>query len=329
MSSRSDYAVQLQAAADFIRGNDDFLVVSHMQPDGDAAGSTFGVAWMLHAMNKRFTLINEGRMPEKFKFMAGSLPIIDYEKDRPNRMFGKVISVDCADFGRIGKVKDCFEPDALLLNIDHHATNDLFGTVNVVKADAAATVEVLYDLAVELGLPFSAEWNVCIYSGLLTDTGGFRYSNTSPKVLQIAADLLNRGVQGHDLAERLLETMTFGQISLLKKTLNTLSFSHDNRIAWLSVSLDDLRSSEAASEDMDGLVNYARNVEGVEVGMMFKEKQPGVVKVSLRSGGQANVAELAQRFGGGGHVRAAGCTIHGTLEEAIERVVQEVGMALS
>lgn len=329
MKNGSDYAVQLRAAADFIRENDDFLVVSHMQPDGDAAGSTFGVAWMLHAMNKRFTLINEGRMPEKFMFMSGSFGIIDYEKDRPNRKFGKVISVDCADFERIGKVKDCFEPDALLLNIDHHATNDLFGAVNVVRAEAAATVEVLYDLAAELGVSVGTEWNVCIYAGLLTDTGGFRYSNTSPKVLQIAADLLNRGVQGHELAERLLETMTYGQVSLLKKSLNTLSFAYEKRIAWLSVTLEDLRSSEADSEDMDGLVNYARNVEGVEIGMLFKEKQPGVVKVSFRSGGQANVAELAQRFGGGGHVRAAGCTIHGTLEDAIERVVQEAGMVLS
>lgn len=325
----NQYAQQLKEAAAFIRNHDDFLVVSHMQPDGDAAGSTFAAAWMLHSLGKQFTVINEGLMPEKFMYMAGPLPIINYELTPPERKFGCIISVDCADFGRIGKVHEIFETNALLLNVDHHATNDLFGQTNLVRVEAAATVEVLYDLAVELSVPFNNELNVCIYSGLLTDTGGFRYSNTSPKVLKIAADLLDRGVQGHELAERLLETMTYGQVSLLKKSLNTLSFAHDKRVAWLSVTLDDLTTTEASNEDMDGLVHYARNVEGVEVGLLFKEKKPGVIKVSLRSSGNADVAEIAMRFGGGGHVKAAGCTIMGSMEEAVERIVREVGLSLS
>lgn len=325
----SGYEAQLRSAAEFIRNNDDFLVVSHVQPDGDASGSTFAIAWMLQSLNKNFTLINEGRIPEKFLYMAGPFSVIPYEIDRPERTFGTIISVDCADFGRIGQVRGCFASEWQLLNIDHHATNDNFGQVNLVRANAAATVEVLYDLALELGVELTRELNICIYSGLLTDTGGFRYANTSPKVLQIAADMLARGVQGHELAERLLETMTYGQVSLLKRSLSTLSFAHDNRAAWLHVTLDDLSSTDASSEDMDGLVNYARNVEGVEVGMLFKEKQPGTVKVSLRSAGQADVAAIAKRFGGGGHVRAAGCTISGSIEEAIEQVVKEVGKELS
>lgn len=323
------YEDQLRAAAEFIRNNDDFLVVSHVQPDGDASGSTFAMAWMLRSLNKSFTLINEGRIPEKFMYMAGPFSVIAYEMDRPERKFGTIISVDCADFGRIGQVEGCFASETQLLNIDHHATNDNFGDVNLVRADAAATVEVLYDLALELGVELTRELNICIYSGLLTDTGGFRYSNTSPKVLQIAAEMLARGVRGHELAERLLETMTYGQVSLLKRSLSTLSFALDNRVAWLHVTLADLASTDASSEDMDGLVNYARNVEGVEVGMLFKEKRPGTVKVSLRSSGQADVAAVAKRFGGGGHIKAAGCTINGSIEEVIEQVVQEVGKELS
>ncbi|TVY10613.1 DHH family phosphoesterase [Paenibacillus cremeus] len=323
------YALQLQAAADFIREHDDFLVVSHMQPDGDAAGSTFAVAFMLQSLGKRYTLMNEGPMPEKFMYMAGPNTIINHEMNPPERKFGRVISVDCADYARIGNVNECFEDEVLILNIDHHATNDLFGHANLVRSDAAATVEVLYDLSVELGISFTPELNICIYSGLLTDTGGFRYSNTSPKVLQIAADMLTRGVRGYELAERLLEKMTYGQVSLLKKGLNTLSFAYNKRVAWLSVTINDLADTDASSEDMDGLVNYARNVEGVEVGILFKEKQSGVIKVSLRSGGQADVAAIAKRFGGGGHIKAAGCTVHGSMEEAITRVVEEVGLALS
>lgn len=322
------YELDLKEAAAFIRQHDDFLVVSHVQPDGDAAGSTFATAYMLQALGKRYTLINEGAIPEKFQFLGGAHSVVQYALQPPERKFAIVISVDCADFGRIGQVQHCLDDNVLLLNIDHHATNDAFGAVNLVRADAAATVEVLYDLAVTLGIPFSAELNDCIYTGLLTDTGGFRYSNTSPKVLQIAADMLARGVKGHVLAETFLEKMTVPQVSLLRKGLSTLSFAHGNRVAWLSVSLNDLTDTGASNDDMDGLVNYARNVEGVEVGMLFKEKQPGVVKVSLRSGGQADVAEIAKRFGGGGHVRAAGCTVSGSLTEAIEQVVKEVGKAL-
>ncbi|AFH64190.1 DHH family phosphoesterase [Paenibacillus caseinilyticus] len=325
----ADYTASLRAAAEYIREGDDFLVVSHMQPDGDAAGSTFAVAWMLQALNKNYTLINEGTMPEKYMYMAAGVgTLYAYDRNPPERKFERVISVDCADYGRIGRVRECLSPQASLLNIDHHATNDLFGAVNLVHPDAAATVEVLYDLVQELGLPLTEGLCSCIYSGLLTDTGGFRYSNTSPKVLGIAADLLGRGVKGHELAERLLETMSYGQVSLLKRSLNTLSFSADKRIAWLTVSTEDREATGASSDDMDGLVNYARNVEGVEVGMLFKEKEPGVIKVSLRSGGRADVAAIAQAFGGGGHVKAAGCTFLGTMEEAVNTVVREVGKGI-
>lgn len=327
--SSNEYADRLLAAARFMRENDDFLVVSHVQPDGDAAGSTFAVAWMLRELGKTFTLINEGPIPGKFMYMAEDIPVVNYETDPPGRQFRRIIAVDCADPDRIGRVRECFAPDAELLNIDHHATNGGFGHWNLVKADAAATVEVLYDLGEALGIAFSQPLNVCIYSGLLTDTGGFRYSSTTPKVMRIAADLLARGVQGHELAERLLETMTRQQVSLLKNCLSSLSFAAGGRIAWLSVTLDDLKTASARNEDMEGLVNYARNVEGVEVGLLFKEKGPGLVKVSLRSSGTVNVAEVAASFGGGGHVRAAGCTVAASLPDAVDKVVKEVEAAMA
>lgn len=330
-SGQNDYAVQLQEAAEFIRANDDFLVVSHIHPDGDAAGSTFAVGWMLTALGKRFTLMNEGHMPEKYKYMAaGQLPIIDYEASAGaiQETFTHVISVDCADFSRMGSVSKLFAEHVQLLNIDHHATNDRFGNCNLVVDHAAATVEVLYDLCSVMQIPFTHELNVCIYSGLLTDTGGFRYSNASPKVMQIAADMLQRGVKGHELAEHLLEKLSYPQISLIKSSLSTLSFAHNNQVAWLSVTLSDLEQSGASNEDLDGLVNYPRNVEGVEVGLLFKERED-IVKVSLRSNGKVDVAQVAKSFGGGGHMRAAGCAVKGTLSEAIERVVKEVGLALA
>ncbi|PZE22408.1 DHH family phosphoesterase [Paenibacillus xerothermodurans] len=330
LSTPEHYSTQLQQAAHFIQEHNDFLVVSHVQPDGDAAGSTFAMAWILTSMGKRFTLINEGPMPEKFLYMAaGRHEILDYEAEGASlAAFQHVISVDCADYSRIGSVRQIFADNARILNIDHHVTNDYFGTVNLVDAEAAATVEVLYDLVRELNVPYCHDLNVCIYSGLLTDTGGFRYANTSAKVMRIAADMLSRGVAGHALADKLLEKLSYPQISLIQRSLNTLNFAHDKRVAWLVVSRADVAESGASNEDSDGLVNYPRNVEGVEVGLLFKERPAGVVKVSLRSTGTVDVSQIAKLFGGGGHMRAAGCALNGTLEEAVERVVQEVGLVL-
>lgn len=328
MNHATEYSQQLEAAAKFIEQHDDFLVVSHIQPDGDAASSTYATGWILHQLGKSYTMINEGSMPSKFSYLSGSDRVLDYSKDIPNRRYQTIISVDCADFSRIGRVSTLFDEGAVLLNVDHHPTNDSFGSCHLIKHDAAATVQILYDLAIHMKLKPNLAFGDYIYTGLLTDTGGFRYSNTTPDVMQMGANLLALGVEGSVIAEQVLERVTYSQIVLLQKALSTLSFAHDRKLAWLAVSLADLDSTGASSEDLDGLVNYPRNVEGVEVGILFKEKTAGVIKVSLRSSGLVDVAAVAQSLGGGGHVRASGCTIHGTLEQAVERMVQEVGSKL-
>jgi phosphoesterase RecJ-like protein len=320
-----EYERHLKDAARFIMQHDDFLVVSHIQPDGDAASSTYAMGWMLKQLGKSYTLINEGPMPAKFTYLWGSDQAVDFSLQQPDRQFQTVISVDCADFSRIGKVSSLFSEQQQLLNIDHHPTNDRFGTCHLIKHDAAATVQILYDLMKELELTPTLKFAESIYTGLLTDTGGFRYSSTTPEVMQIGADLLKLGVQGSLIAEKVLERMTYSQIAMLQRALSTLEFSHNRQLAWLSVSLEDREQTGVSGEDLDGLVNYARNIEGVEVGMLFKEKEPGVIKVSLRSNGTVDVAKIALSLGGGGHVRAAGCTLYGTLEKSVQRMVQEVG----
>jgi phosphoesterase RecJ-like protein len=322
------YEQQLAAANQFIQSNDDFLVVSHIDPDGDAASSTLAISWMLKQLNKKFTMINEGNTPSKFNFLWGFNGIIDYSTAAPSRTFEHVISVDCADFSRIGKVKSLFNSTTQILNIDHHRTNDYYGTYQLIREDAAATAEILYDLAVELQINWTTELGNSIYTGLLTDTGGFRYANTTPKVMRIAAEMLQIGVDGNDLADRLLEKLTYSHIILLQKALTTLAFTQDKRISWVSVNLLDIAEAQASNEDLEGLVNYPRNIEGVEVGILFKEVEINKYKVSMRSAGIADVAHIAKSFGGGGHFRAAGCTILGELQDIITRVVKEVGLKL-
>lgn len=322
------YAEQLAAARAFIKTNDDFLVVAHVSPDGDAASSTVAVGWMLERLGKRYAMINEGSMPDKFDHLWGFERLLNMEERRPERSFPFVISVDCADESRIGKVRDLFADGAKLLNIDHHPTNDGFGDVQLIRDDAAATVEILFDLAAEMKLPLSIEFATAVYTGLLTDTGGFRYSNTTPKVMNIAAELLSLGVSGHLLAERLLERITVSHIALLKQALGTLSMAYDRRVCWITVTAEQIRQAQAGPEDLDGLILYPRNIEGVEVGLLFKQTDEHTVKVSFRSNGGVDVAAIAKSFGGGGHARASGCTLAGAMDDIVKRVVEEVGQSL-
>lgn len=326
--SRPQYDRQLEAALAFLNEGDDYLVVSHVQPDGDAISSTVVVGWLLRQLGKRFTLINESELPSRLGYLMMFGDVQRYNEHTPPTGYTRVISIDCADYKRIGLVSSSFPQGIQLLNIDHHPTNDRFGTVNVIRSDAAATVEILYDLIRHAGLALDAEAAAAIYTGLLTDTGGFRYANTSPHVMAIAAELLQLGVKGNELADHLLEKMTRPQLELLQRGLTRLRFSEDGRIGWLYIAPVDLEETGAASEDLEGLVNYARNVDGVEVGLLFKGTQDGQTKVSLRSAGRADVASIAQSFGGGGHVRAAGCRLECGLEEAMRQVVEAVERVL-
>ncbi len=322
------YDEQLAAAHRFLLEHNHFLVVSHIQPDGDAISSTCAMGWILNQLQKTYVLVNENDVPQKLQFLKGANAIIPHGNTPLNQVFDAVIAVDCADFFRIGSVADVFSEQAHILNIDHHPTNDRFGQTHLIKDDAAATAEILYDLIQTMKLELDQDVAECIYTGLLTDTGGFRYASTSPKVMRIASELLTYGVKGNQLAEHLLEKLSYSHIQLLKQCLATLSFSEDRQISWMSVTQQIAETTGASNEDFEGLVNYPRNIEGVEVGMLFKQTEADCVKVSFRSAGKADVSLIAKSFGGGGHIRAAGCTIRGSLPDVIHEVVNKVKKAL-
>ncbi|WP_238653750.1 DHH family phosphoesterase [Paenibacillus piscarius] len=318
------YEQSLRQARKFLLEHDDYLVVSHVQPDGDAVSSTLAVGWLLSCLGKKYTMLNEGPIPKRMEYLWHADQIVNLSAEELPRQFSHVICVDCADFQRVGLTQHHFASDALILNIDHHPTNNGYGAVTLIKPDAAATAEILFDLL----KIFEVEWDIdiatAVYTGLLTDTGGFRYSNTSPKVMAAVSELLALGVNGPDLAETLLEEMTLPQVKVLNRALSTLQLSPEGDIAWLYVTPQDMLDCGAANEDLEGIVNYPRNIRGVEVGILFKVIDDQAVKASLRSAGRVDVAALAQAFGGGGHTRAAGARINGTLEEAVALMLEEV-----
>jgi len=326
--TRLTYEEQLDELKRYIEAGDDFLVVSHVNPDGDAISSTVAVGWLLSTLGKSYTMMNEGPTPRKFDYLWGARSIVDLSSSEHDRQYRYVIAVDCADYSRVGKASTHIAEEAQIANIDHHPTNDHYGNVQLIRSDAAATAEILYDLLERFSIEWTETIATCIYTGLLTDTGGFRYSNTTANVMQIASKLLTYDVKATELTEHLLERMSKPHVALLRRALNTLRYNDDQTVCWLSVHLTDMAETNAANEDLEGLVHYPRNIEGVEVGILFKEVRENVYKVSLRSTGHADVSRIAQLYGGGGHVRAAGCTIEGKLEDTIRSVVTEVEKGL-
>lgn len=325
MTVQGSSMYQIEAAKKFILDNDRFLVVSHVQPDGDAASSTIAMGLILKALNKTYTMANTDSIPRKFQYLSGYDQIVQATEElvsADNKRYQHVIAVDCADYSRVGQTELLFADEAQILNIDHHPTNDGYGSVRLIRANAAATVEILYELIEALNLTWTRELADCIYTGLLTDTGGFRYSSTTADVMQVASKMISYGVEGHKLAEHLLEKIAYTHILLLKRALATLSFASDNRISWIAIRISDIVETKASPEDLEGIVNYPFNIEGVDVGLLFKEVGPDTVKVSLRSNGNVNVAAFAKSLGGGGHIRAAGCTIQKSLSDAVPYIIE-------
>ncbi|MGG1442701.1 bifunctional oligoribonuclease/PAP phosphatase NrnA [Brevibacillus laterosporus] len=323
-----DQTVFLDAAR-FVRENERFLIISHVNPDGDTTGSALAMALLLEQMGKSYVIVNQGSTPDMFSFLPRFNHIINLSDQTVDEKFSCVIAVDAADSSRMGEVTHLFNPDAQILNIDHHPTNDAFGTYNIILPHAAATAEIMYDWCVASSFSLTKEIATCIYTGLLTDTGGFRYSNTTPHVMEIASHLLTYEVSSAEIAERCLENITLKHVQILKRALASLELTNEGLVATMQISKQDFLETNSTNDDTGGIVNYGRNIEGVEVGILLTEVEEGIVKISLRSRAKVDVAQLAKNIGGGGHARAAGCTMKGvTLEEAKKSVLRLVDQVL-
>lgn len=324
MNIAANYNAQLQEAIAFTQGYSSYLVVAHENPDGDAISSCAAMSWLLEQYGKKITIVNQSELPNRLSYLYHYDDIIQYHSELELH-FDAVVALDCADASRMGDVLTLIQQSkAPLLNIDHHPTNNGFGSLNIIRANAAATVEIIYDL-IKL-TPFTPDLACAkaLYSGLLTDTGGFRYSNTSPAVMAMASELLALGVSAYELADHLLEKMTMGKLKLLKTALARITFNEEQTIGWVTILEEDFTNCGAVTEDIEGIVNYILNVEGVEVGILFKQSENGVIKASIRSAGKVNVSKVAQSFGGGGHVRAAGCRLSSDMDESVNSLVEAI-----
>jgi bifunctional oligoribonuclease and PAP phosphatase NrnA len=297
-----------------------FYLISHMLPDGDSVGSLLALGEVLREMGKDVTLFTPGRIPQKYNFLSGSETVKNEVLiDNPDI---PVIILDSSDIERLGIFKDAVLNSRLIVNIDHHVTNQGYGTLNLVDAKAAATGEIIYHLLLDLGHNLNESVARSLYVAIATDTGSFKYDNTTSRTHRVIAHLLEFGLSPGTLSQIMFDERPLPFYIILKIALSTLELYESRKIAVMTLSKDIRQRSGASSDDLDGIVNYTRNIEGIELGILFYVENNAEVKVGFRSRA-LDVSVLAGKLNGGGHARAAGCRLKGDFQNVKERVMRE------
>lgn len=311
--------ITLKQAADKLKAANKILITAHVLPDGDAIGSTLAVMQMLRAMGKSAQVFIDDDVRKNLR----ALPHFE-EIRRP--VEGEKVDADLllildTSLERIGNVAKM--TDAPILNIDHHVTNKGDGVELYVEPDAAATCEIVFNLAGELGATVTPEIATCLYTGLATDTGFFKFSNTRAQTLRTAAELVACGVEPNLISEQ-MEKRTAAEVLSMRAALNSLKIFYGGRVAGMFL---DLENSMKKCDSTEGFIDLIRVIDGVDVAFLISEKAEKVCRVSMRSKG-VDVSKIANSLGGGGHVRAAGCTLYEKLDDAEKILVDAIGKAL-
>lgn len=305
-----------------IMGSDNFIITSHYSPDGDNLGSSIGLYLALKKLNKKVFIVLDDLMPKNLKFLYQDVNICKSEELNLNEYI--LIALDCGDKNRICCSESIIKNSKLIINIDHHASNDNYGDLNYVDSKASSTCELVYNLLVSMDEKIlDKKIGSCLYTGLVTDTGNFMYSNANSSSFIMASNLIKLEIDKENIIKDIYQNNPLNYIKLLGDALNTLEVL-ENKIAIIGLDREIFKKHNISFNDVEGVVNYTRDIEEVEVGILLKEKTPSEIKVSFRSKSYVDVNKIAQVFGGGGHMRASGCTIKDSLENAKRMIIKEV-----
>jgi phosphoesterase RecJ-like protein len=303
-----------------LKGARNALVVSHIDPDGDSIGSMLALGRILARMGVPATCYSQDGVPRIYRFLPGAGEVKN--KIDPNQHYDLLFAVDASDLNRLGDKAPLREIARIIINIDHHPDNTQYGDINYVEK-SSSTAELVYKLTKYLKFRIDREMAENLYVALITDTGNYRYENTSVTTFIMAEDMLKAGVDTHRITTLIYDTKSIAGIRIQAAALATLRTSPDRKVAWATVTLEMMEKTGAKGEDLVGLVDQIRSIEGVEVAILFREDD-GKTKVNLRSKEKISVSEIARRFGGGGHIRAAGATLEDDIESAQKKVISEV-----
>ncbi len=306
-----------------IKNANSIVILTHESPDGDAVGSSLAMKIILEKLDKKSDVI----IPE-YSRLFSFLPNADkIKKESDNKNYDLAIAVDCADIKRLVG-REYFENANKTIVIDHHGSNKMFGDINFVNPVSPACCEVLVGMLQYFDMEISKELGTCLLTGIITDTGGFRHKGITPETFEFTADLIRDGVDVPDIYKRVMCTKTKANFELMKRTMNRLEMLLDGKVTFTYITEQDEIETNAEPGDHEGLVEVGREIEGVEVSIFIRQKG-NAYKVSLRSGNKINVSDVCMMFGGGGHPKAAGCLIQGSVEQVKEKVLKEIKNALN
>ncbi len=314
----------LRSVAKSIEKGDDFLVISHVNPEGDAIGSQLAVGSLLEKLGKRFCMVNADIVPGNLMFLHDSDKV---KRSVPEDFSPKtVIVLDCPVAARCGNLTEFILLADNVINIDHHCSNDNFGDVNWIAPNLSSAGEMVFDLFQFMGIELDKRTAEKIYVAIVTDTGVFSYENTTEKTHLTASRLLAAGVEQTYIQKKLFESRSVQQVALLGKVLTTLEVTGNGSIAHISLMQNMCIGLDMNKVSTEDFISYPRSIKGVKVALFFKEveEEADVIRISFRSNGIVDVNSIASRFGGGGHRLASGCTVHGSLETVKRDIIEYV-----
>ncbi|WP_018290842.1 bifunctional oligoribonuclease/PAP phosphatase NrnA [Verrucomicrobium sp. 3C] len=312
----------LRKLAELFQETNHFLVLSHVRPDGDAFGSSIGLALILKAIGKEVRVFNEDGPNEFYAYLAGSVPVDKTPVERPPGSW-KVVAVDCSTQERLGAsfLGWGVRTDA---NIDHHPDNPGYAAINWIDSRALATAEMIARMALDLGLPLYAEAAAALYVGILTDTNSFSFRPLRPETLELAATLIRSGADPEMLSWRTFRNFSRNRFDLLREILNRTRFAADNRVAFYRLTVDLYAKTGTTSLEVENFLNYLQLVQTVQVAFMVEEIGPDLTRISLRSIPAIDVRPVAAHFGGGGHRNASGARVSLPVAEAEKQLVEQL-----
>ncbi len=311
----------MKQAVELINEYDNIYICSHVQPDGDNIGSTLALYMAIKKKKENVKVIKADEIPSDYLFLPNIQVIKEFSIDEPVDLF---ISLDSSDIDRLGPGKELLKRAKKVINIDHHVTNNGFGDVNIVLPSASATGEIVYKFIKHMDVEIDKDIATCLYTAISTDTGRFMYSNTTYETHLIVSELLKIGIDVNSININLYQNRSIERTKLFLEALSNMEFYLDGKIGIAVVTQEMLSKNNAKLEDSEGIVSFIRDTSTIEVACLLKEMSEKEIKVSLRSKQHVDVSKIALNFGGGGHIRAAGCTIFDTIDNAKKAVLDEI-----
>ena len=306
--------------------NDNFLITSHVNLDGDAIGSELAFYFILKKMNKKSIILNQDKLPRIYDFLPESNKIYHIRDNNFNdNDFDVGIVLDCGNIKRTGGISNILENINIIINIDHHGSNENYGSVNYIDCSASSVGEIIYELIKFMNLDLlDKKISACLFTAIITDTGSFRYSNVSSKTFRIASNLTFTGMKSYLITNNIYNRNTFSGLKLLGEALLTLEMNDSGYVSWLSITRKMLDEIKANDEEVEGIIDVSATLKNTEISILFRETKDNKIKVSFRSKGRFNVCKFANKFKGGGHPNSAGCLCSGKLGEVRKKILSEL-----